>query len=155
MDTKEEIKKTVVTEPLKEGIKWFLASGCTLLVLYIPAVYHWLASRLSFWLLLVTISFEFLAISVLLSYVFYLRKKLIELTPVLFHKFGIQWDKFHNSYCPKCSNRLGPYTKFYMDGWGFQCFHCNKVYYLFADDGTGGDISFQDAIKAVQNQNAA
>jgi hypothetical protein len=150
MDAKEEIKKTVVTEPLKEAIKWFLASGSSFLLLCIPKVYAWLSTHLFFGLVWAIIGIEFLTISTLLPYVFYLRRKVLELTPVLFHKFGIQWDKELSPHCPKCANRLGPYAQWYMNADGFQCFHCNKIYPLYAEDGLGTSLSLQDAMKALQ-----
>jgi hypothetical protein len=150
MNTQEEVKKTVVTEPLKEAIKWLLASSSSFLLLCIPKVYSWLTTHLPFGLLLAIIGIEFLTISVLLSYVFYLRKRLNELVPTFIYKFGIQWDNEQNPFCPKCSNRLGPHTE-WLSGWGFECYECKKIYAIRKEDGSGQKISFQQAMKILRD----
>jgi hypothetical protein len=140
-----ELKKAGVTEPVKEGIKWFLASGCTLLVVYAPPVYAWLKLRLPFWLLLAIAGIEFLTGSVLLSYIFYLRKKIKSLVPNLFFRFGIQWDQELQPYCPKCAQRLEPYRKT-ITGQGLRCHTCRWTHALVAEDGSGRTLTWNEAI---------
>jgi hypothetical protein len=154
MDAREEIKKTILTEPIKLALKW-LPAGLLLIVLYIPVVYRWVAAKLPFWLLLMIASIEFLLLVLAGSYITHLRKKRKELTPTLIHRFGIQWDKDQNPHCPKCSNRLGRYTKYLTEGWGFECLHCDRVITMGTDDGKQLELAEARALLVEDNTNQA
>lgn len=145
----EEIKKTVITKPLEETIKLSLTSVLPLLAACFAMTYRWLASRLSSGLLLALLSIETLLLLTLLIYTFRLRKLIKQLTPVLVHKFGIQWDKELNPFCPKCDKRLGPYAN-YSPSPGFHCIHCRTVLRIRHEDGSGKLISFEQAIAALK-----
>jgi hypothetical protein len=76
MDTKEEVKKTLLTEPLKKLIGYILALAPPLLLPLIPQIRDLIQVTISFSQLLVIASLLLSAALLLTTYIFHLQKKI-------------------------------------------------------------------------------
>lgn len=144
MNAKEEIQKTLLTEPIKLAIKpilGFVGLALTPFLLYTPSVYRWLADRIPFWLMLGIAIIEFLLLLATGAYLVYLSKKLKSLSKYDFH-FGVFWDSKNDPRCPADTTHLtaSHSTTLY-------CTKCGKHITLRND--AGQPISIQHAKESL------
>jgi hypothetical protein len=146
MDTKEEVKKVLLTEPLKQLIGRLFASLSPLLIALIPQVRNKIQDSIPFSLLLVVAFIELTIILGLLTLVVYLNsqkknlEKQIESIPI--SRFGVYWDKQQNPLCPSCKSLLNLNTLYraYVAGMSppdpkLYCLQCKKYVDLSDDNG--------------------
>ncbi len=81
MDAREEIKKTLLTEPLKKLIGYILALVSPLLLALIPRIRDLIQSAISFSLLLMITSVLLSGLLLLAAYTYHLRKKIKQPIP--------------------------------------------------------------------------
>lgn len=105
MNAKEEIQKTLITEPIKLAIRPVLVSVGSILLLCIPVVYKWLASNLPFAILLTIAGSLTILLTATSAYLIYLLQKLKSLTTYNY-QFGALWDSERNPHCPACFTYL-------------------------------------------------
>jgi hypothetical protein len=168
---KEEIKKSVVTEPIKILIGLLVTPVLTLILARIPQVRAHLWPLVPKWLLLV-LSVVFLsAILALVPYVWHLRRKsrdaniaaddeiktltneleTLKAKPNYPFKFGVKWDDDLNAHCPHCDAYLTGFQYIILSANNaisrVQCSGCGRL--IFLSDERGLPIRFADARQRV------
>lgn len=110
MSAKEEIKKVLLTEPLKHLLAWLLPPLGLSLLAVIPQIRDRILAAVSPRMLLVLASAELVVIGGLVTYTRYLRKERRGLSEKLEAKptymFGVGWDENQNPLCPSCGTPL-------------------------------------------------
>ena len=144
---KEEIKKSVVVEPIKILIGSLLTLVGTLVLAAIPQVRGQIWPLIPKWSLLV-LSVAFLsAILALVPFVLRLRRQVeavkteldtLKTKPTYPYKFGVKWDADLNPRCPHCESYLSGYTYARMsvspDISRFVCHGCSRYAWVTDSD---------------------
>lgn len=163
MSAKEEIKKVLLTEPLKYALGRLLPPLTLFLLAVIPQIRDRILAAIPAWLLLLLACAELVAIMILLTFVHSLRgerrglRKKLETRPT--YMFGVGWDENQNPLCPSCETPLsstyegvGAFAvgNFPVIGGSprLRCLKCcNKSVEIIDDEGRG--LSLGEAKKRV------
>jgi hypothetical protein len=164
MSAKEEIKKVLLTEPLKYVLALLMPPLVTFILASLPPARDRILAAVPGWLLLMLASAELVVIGGLVTYARYLRKERrglgekLETRPA--YMFGVGWDEKQNPLCPSCGTRLSvtyegvgvvavshfPSTRGNPKLRCLRC--CNKPVEIIDDEGR--ELSLSEAKRRVQ-----
>jgi hypothetical protein len=147
---KEEIKRSVVLEPIKILIGSLLTLVGTLILAAIPQVRVHIWPSIPKWLLLVLAVAFLLVTLALVPYAAYLRRRVhraeaerdeFKAKPKYRYNFGLKWDEELNPRCPDCEAHLSaprfvhqrsrPSLSF------FACENCGRTSHITGEGGSG------------------